>query len=84
MVSEEESQLPREPDTRWPHFKEVFMVSALTGDGVADLRVGSTHTLHTWVYLLMCSVRSRGSSGAFWLPLFDEVSIMAVYIHFSM
>lgn len=26
--------------TSWPHFQRVFMTSALTGDGVDDLRVG--------------------------------------------
>lgn len=25
----------------WPHFSDVFMISALTGDGVEDLRVSS-------------------------------------------
>lgn len=26
-------------EENWPHFKDVFMISALTGDGVVDLRV---------------------------------------------
>lgn len=30
--------------SRWSAFKEVFMVSALTGDGVEELRVGSMST----------------------------------------
>ena len=30
------------------------------------------------LYSVINSVRSRGSSGAFWLPLFDEISIKAI------
>ena len=33
---------------------------------------------------VVISVRSRGSSGALWLPLFDEMSIKSIQIHFSL
>ena len=32
------------------------------------------------MYMYIISVRSRRSSGAFWLPLFDEISVKAIYI----
>lgn len=30
----------------WPYFKDIFMVSALNGDGVADVRVSLTKIAH--------------------------------------
>jgi len=46
---DETSDVPRplkveREGSRWSAFKEVFMVSALTGDGVEELRVGSMST----------------------------------------
>ena len=29
---------------RWPHFKETYMVSSLTGDGMESLKVPPTHS----------------------------------------
>ena len=38
-----ECELRGELVDRWPHFKETYMVSSLTGDGVESLKVPPTH-----------------------------------------
>ena len=39
-----ECDLKGELVDRWPHFKETYMVSSLTGDGMESLKVPPTHS----------------------------------------
>ena len=39
-----ECELRGELVDRWPHFKETYMVSSLTGDGMESLKVPPTHS----------------------------------------
>lgn len=38
-ITEAELQDIVNEQSGWPHFKDVFMISALTGDGVGDIQV---------------------------------------------
>ena len=38
--------------SNWPHFERIFMISALTGDGVDDLKVRNSKCILLFLVLL--------------------------------